>query len=147
MKIIRIALYCLMLVLVGIAGFVIGALTLGDYSPNMLLELVSSETPRAKITAYLQAVQAQDWDGAMAAWTLPASSSRSFAELSERRNQVTDELLPVRLHISLFLSRNGGALAVNRASSAMLVTLASLACGPGARCTWSTLGIHLRCLC
>lgn len=60
MKILRFVLYGLLLLLVGIAGFIIGALTLGDYSPNMLLELVSGETPQVKITRYLQAIEAQD---------------------------------------------------------------------------------------
>ena len=82
-----------MLLLVGLAGIIIGALLLGNFSPNMLLELVSGETPQAKITAYLQAIQAQNRAAALEAWTLPASNTESFAELSERRDLVTDELL------------------------------------------------------
>jgi len=93
MKILRFVLYGLLLLLVGIAGFIIGALTLGDYSPNMLLELVSGETPQVKITRYLQAIEAQDRAAALAAWSLPSDKAGTFAQLSERRNLVTDELL------------------------------------------------------
>lgn len=93
MKIFRIALYILLLLLVGLAGFIISALSLGDFSPSMLTELVLGETPQAKITAYLQAIQVQDRTAALDAWMLPAASTESFAELGERRNLVTDELL------------------------------------------------------
>jgi len=82
-----------MLLLVGLAGVIIGALLLGDFSPNMLLELASGETPQAKITAYLQAIQASRPGAALAAWTLPAPNTESFAELTERRDLVTDDLL------------------------------------------------------
>jgi hypothetical protein len=93
MKILRVALYSLLLLLVGSAGFISSALLLGDFSPNMIIELVLGETPQAKITAYLQAIQVQDRAAALDAWMLPAASTESFAELNERRNLVTDELL------------------------------------------------------
>jgi hypothetical protein len=92
-RILSIALCCILLLTVGLAGFAIGLLTLGGYSPNMLLELVSGQTPQAKIRAYLEAIQAQNREAALAAWLPPDSNSASFPALSERRTQVTDELL------------------------------------------------------
>jgi hypothetical protein len=97
MKILRLALFCLLLVIVGLSGFIVSALTLGDYSPNMLLEMVSGETPQAKISRYLQAIQAQDRSAALDAWILPLDSSVSFTALSERRDLVTDELLALKI--------------------------------------------------
>ena len=67
-RILRIALHGILLLAAGLAGFVIGLLTLGGYSPNMLLELVSGETPQAKIKPYLEAIQAQDREAALDAW-------------------------------------------------------------------------------
>ena len=92
-RILRIALHGILLLAAGLAGFVIGLLTLGGYSPNMLLELVSGETPQAKIKPYLEAIQAQDREAALDAWLLPGSGTATDAALSERRIQVTDELL------------------------------------------------------
>ena len=103
MKILRFVLYSLLLLLVGIAGFIIGVLTLGDYSPNMLLELISGETPQAKITRYLQATEAQDRAAALDAWSLPSGKAGTFAQLSERRDLVTDELLARKItHFTIF---------------------------------------------
>jgi hypothetical protein len=93
LKILGIMLYLFLLVLVGLVGIFIGTVVLGDYSPNMLLELAAGETPQAKITAYLSAIQSQDREAALAAWTDPGTSSAQYAELSARREQVTDELL------------------------------------------------------
>ena len=59
----------------------------------MLRERIAGETPQAKITAYLQAIQSGDRTAALDAWKLPSAGAISFAELTERRNQVTDELL------------------------------------------------------
>jgi len=93
MRIFRFALQCILLLLAGLAGFIISALSLGGYSPNMLLEMARGETPQAKITTYLQAIQRQDRAAALDVWKLPAESSKAFTALSERRNLVTDELL------------------------------------------------------
>lgn len=93
LKFLGILLYLLLLLLVGLAGVFTGAVGLGDYSPNMLLELATGETPQAKITAYLTAIQAQDREAALAAWTVPGSSSVHYTELNARREQVTGELL------------------------------------------------------
>ena len=93
MKTLCFVLYSFLLLLVGIVGFIIGALSLGDYSLNMLLELISGETPQAKITRYLHAIQAQDRAVAQDTWSLPSDKAGTFAQLSERRNLVTDELL------------------------------------------------------
>ncbi len=71
MKILRITLSALLLVIVGLSGFIVSALTIGDYSPNMLLELIAGETPQARISTYLQAIQAQDRAAALDAWVLP----------------------------------------------------------------------------
>ncbi len=93
MKILRIALYCLLLMLTGLAGFAVGVLTLGGYSPNMLLEVACGETPQARITTYLRAVEAQDRAAALDAWWLSAAGSGTFTGLVDRRDRVTDELL------------------------------------------------------
>jgi hypothetical protein len=74
-KILGVLLYLSLLVLVGCAEVFIGAVVLGDYSPNMLLELAAGETPQAKIKAYLTAIQAQDREAALAAWSLPDPGS------------------------------------------------------------------------
>ena len=93
MKILRTALSALLLVIVGLTGFIVSALTLGGYSPNMLLELISGETPQARISTYLKAIQAQDRAAALDAWVLPPANSVTFDELSARRASVTGELL------------------------------------------------------
>ena len=92
-KLLRITLIGFLLLLVGLVGFVAGVLTLGEYSPNMLLELIFGQTPQAKITRYLESIQSQDREAALEAWFLPASTSMTFPALSERRVQVTAELL------------------------------------------------------
>jgi hypothetical protein len=97
MKILRLSLFALLLLIVGILGLIIGALTLGDYSPNMLLEMISGETPQAKITSYLQAIQSQDRAAALDVWILPSDSSATYTELSKRRDLVTDELLALKI--------------------------------------------------
>jgi len=97
MKILRSALYGLLLLGVGGLGFVLGALLLGDLSLNMLLEMISNETPQAKITRYLQAIQAQDRDAALDAWILPSDGSVIFKELRERRDLITDELMSLKI--------------------------------------------------
>ena len=97
MKIFRLTLYGFLLMIVGLSGFIVCALTLGDYSPNMLLEIISGETPQAKITRYLQAIQAQDRAAALDVWILPVDSSVTFTKLSERRDLVTDELLALKI--------------------------------------------------
>ncbi len=103
MKVFRFVLYGLLLLAAGLAGFIIGLLSLGDYSPNMLLEFISGETPQAKITRYLQAVEAQDRAAALDAWLLPPENSGNFKQLSERRELVTDELLARNItHFMIF---------------------------------------------
>lgn len=96
-RILRIALHGILLLLVGLAGFAGGLLTLGGYSPNMLLELVTGQTPLAKIKPYLEAIQVQDRDAALEAWLQPDPSSVIYQELRERRIQVTDELLALQI--------------------------------------------------
>lgn len=93
LKILLVLVYLILLVLVGLAGIFTGAVVLGDYSPNMLLELAAGETPQVKITAYLTAIQVQDREAALAAWTDPGASSVHYTELSARRQEVTGELL------------------------------------------------------
>ena len=88
-RIISLIVYSIIVLVVGLVGFTLGALTVGELSPNMLLEVISGETPQAKIAAYLQAIQAQDRDAALDIWIPPSSNP----ELYDRRNQVTDELL------------------------------------------------------
>jgi hypothetical protein len=97
MKILRSALYGLLLLSVGGLGFILGVLLLGDLSPNMLLEMMSGETPQAKITRYLKAIQAQDRGAALDAWILPSDSSAAFNELGGRRELITDELLALKI--------------------------------------------------
>jgi len=96
-KILRLALSTALLAIVGIGGVIIGiligAISLGDYSPNMLLELITSETPQAKISAYLDAIKAQDRDAALAAWHSLGSGTDRADQMNDRRNKVTDELL------------------------------------------------------
>lgn len=93
MKILRTAFIFCLLLLAFLAGFILSALTLGGYSPNMLLELASNETPGARVSDYLRVIQTQDRAGALEAWTLPAPNAKSFTSLNERRSQITDELL------------------------------------------------------
>lgn len=97
LKVLRFTSFILLLTFIGGTGFILGALTLGEYSPNMLLELVSGETPQAKITGYLTAIQAQDRVAAIDAWALPAENSAAFKPLSERRDLITDELLALQI--------------------------------------------------
>jgi len=97
MKIVRGIGVSLLALLAGALGFALGALTLGDYTPSMLLEWVAGETPQAHIRAYLRAVEAQDRQAALAAWTLPAPERARFAELERRRAAATDELLARRI--------------------------------------------------
>ena len=92
-KIFRLILYSVLILLGGVIGLLMGTLTIGGLSPNMLLEFVSGETPQARITAYLQAIQSQDRAAALDVWRLPADGTDTFAAMSERRNSVTDELL------------------------------------------------------
>ena len=92
-KIFHLVLYSLLILFVGGTGFLIGALTTGGYSPNMFLELVSGETPQARITAYLQAIQSQDRAAALDTWSLPSDGTDAFVALSGRRYSITDELL------------------------------------------------------
>jgi|WetSurSiteA1Bulk_404760.scaffolds.fasta_scaffold72907_2 hypothetical protein len=96
-KFLRLALYSFLFLIVGGLGFVLGALLLGDLSPNMLLEMISNETPQAKITRYLQAIQSQDRDAALGAWILPSDSSMTSKDLIERRDLITDELLSLKI--------------------------------------------------
>lgn len=91
--VIRFFLYLLLIILAGAAGIFIGTVVIGDFSPNMLLELAAGETPQTRINIYMKAIQAQDRSAALSAWTLPATSSVHYTELSARREQVTDELL------------------------------------------------------
>ncbi len=93
MKALYVALGVDVIITVGVLGFALGAVVLGGYSPNMLRELVAGETPKAKISAYLEAVQAQDRGTALDAWVLPAESAENFASLSARRALITEELL------------------------------------------------------
>jgi len=93
MKLLRFSLFPLLLLISASVGFIIAALTLGRYSPNMLLELVSGDTPQDRIRTYLRAIQAQDRPAALTAWTLPAASSDDYPPLNERRDRITDELL------------------------------------------------------
>ena len=88
-RILSLIVYSIFVLLVGLAGFALGALTVGGLSPTMLFEVISGETPQSKITAYLEAIQAQNRDAALDIWILPANSP----ELDDRRNLITDELL------------------------------------------------------
>jgi hypothetical protein len=96
-RILRVVIHGFILLLVGLAGFASGLLTLGGYSPNMLLELVTGQTPQAKIKPYLEAILAQDREAALEAWLQPDPSTVTYQELSERRIQVTDELLALNI--------------------------------------------------
>ena len=96
-KIVRIAMNSFLMLVVGMVGFIAGVLTLGGYSPNMLLELISGETPQAKITTYLKAIQAQESEAALEAWLQPDPGSVTFVALSDRRIQITDELMALKI--------------------------------------------------
>jgi hypothetical protein len=97
----RIALDNLLLLIVGVlivfVGLFIIAVSIRDYSPNMVLELLTGETPQAKITNYLRAVQAQDRAAALDAWYFYPSENGAYAGLGERRDALTDELLALRI--------------------------------------------------
>lgn len=96
-KFLLLILFVLLLLFVGGAGFALGALTLGDLSPNMLLEIITNETPQARINAYLQAIQSQNRAAALDAWILPSDSSTIYKQMNERRDLVTDELLALKI--------------------------------------------------
>ncbi len=59
-------------------------------------EKLINETPKAKITAYIQAISAGDKEKALNIWELSEnqdSNSGNFNELRERREKITNELI------------------------------------------------------
>lgn len=78
-------------------GISIGVFLLFTLIPNTILEQLKGETPQAKIIAYLQAIQRNNREVALNLWELEFSQPEQYEALSQRREQVTDELLALEI--------------------------------------------------
>jgi hypothetical protein len=74
-------------------GTVLALALLLSPAGNAARERVMGETPQAKITGYLKAIQRGDRSAALEAWEVGAPQQQHYAALSQRREKVTDELL------------------------------------------------------
>lgn len=65
---------------------------------KVLREQMTGETPRAKVEAYVRAIGRSDETAALSLWELPnLQNQEQLSALTERRNQVTSELLAAKL--------------------------------------------------
>lgn len=89
---------------IGIAVILLAVITLASLwlfdSPDgkLLYERILGETPQAKVQAYVQTLVRGDETAALSLWELPSlSNPEQLNALTERRKQVTSELLARRL--------------------------------------------------
>jgi hypothetical protein len=75
----------------------VGAVLLATTLPVDWRERLTGKTPQAEISVYLKAILRRDRQAALEVWEVQAPDPDRSARLEERREQVTDELLALKM--------------------------------------------------